>query len=284
MKPWTEGRNIFTTIRISIGRTAVLLAATLVLIYYRFSLMDFKSPTFKKMDNPLAAHGSFVVRALNQNYLYALNAWLLLCPDWLSFDWALGSIPLIETMVDPRNGATALFYASVILLVYYGDRKTRLAFSLVVISFLPASGLVKLGFVVAERVLYLPSIGFCVLVSLAANRLSEKCNRRLVVFGLWAVVVVFAAKTIVRAREWRTEDTLFKSAIRVCPNNAKIYYNIARLSTDRGEKATAFKLYHKAIELFPQYESAIMNLGNLYREMGDFRMAEKYLKQSIGIL
>lgn len=43
-----------------------------------------------------------VPQVLSQLYLYVLNMWLLLCPDWLSFDWALGSIELVERLTDPR--------------------------------------------------------------------------------------------------------------------------------------------------------------------------------------
>lgn len=39
---------------------------------------------------------------LNYNYYYSLNAWLLLCPWWLCFDWSMGCVPLIKTATDWR--------------------------------------------------------------------------------------------------------------------------------------------------------------------------------------
>lgn len=91
-------------------------------------------------------------------------------------------------------------------------------------------------------------------------------------------------KTRHRAREWTNEELLFSSALSVCPDNAKVYYNIARLATDKNDRVKAFQYYHKAISLYPEYESAIMNLGNLYREQGDLQTAEVYLKKSVEIL
>lgn len=41
--------------------------------------------------------------------------------------------------------------------------------------------------------------------------------------------------------------------------------------------------YHRAIDLQPQYEAALMNLGNLYRNLGDFVNAEKYLRKLVSI-
>lgn len=50
-------------------------------------------------------HSSFFVfdwQILNYNYYYSLNAWLLLCPWWLCFDWSMGCVPLIKSAVDWR--------------------------------------------------------------------------------------------------------------------------------------------------------------------------------------
>ena len=48
-----------------------------------------------------------------------------------------------------------------------------LALSVLVLPFLPASNLLfPVGFVVAERVLYIPSMGFCLLVAMGMARIS----------------------------------------------------------------------------------------------------------------
>lgn len=52
-----------------------------------------------------------------------------------------------------------------------------MALALIIVPFLPASGIVKLGFVIAERILYIPSIGFCVLVVLGLDKLCVLLRR-----------------------------------------------------------------------------------------------------------
>ena len=48
-----------------------------------------------------------------------------------------------------------------------------MAMSFIIIPFLPASNaFFRVGFVVAERALYLPSIGFCMLIVLGIRRIS----------------------------------------------------------------------------------------------------------------
>lgn len=92
----------------------------------------------------------------------------------------MGTIPVVQSVFDPRNLYTAVLFAGVLALVIAawrqffpvpsanqsGSRSTTtfhqqqfliVAGSLIAIPFLPASNLLfPVGFVVAERVLYLP--------------------------------------------------------------------------------------------------------------------------------
>ena len=53
--------------------------------------------------------------------------------------------------------------------------------SLLVLPFLPASNLLfPVGFVIAERVLYLPSLGLCLLVAIGFERLQVRGNLHLI--------------------------------------------------------------------------------------------------------
>lgn len=62
------------------------------------------------------------------------------------------------------------------------------------------------------------------------------------------LVVSLILKTRQRAFEWTKEIILYESALHVCPGNAKVYYNIARLASDSGELKKSKLFYHKAIE------------------------------------
>lgn len=279
-----------------------------ILLVWRLWLQNFESPKFKTMDNPIAFSTNSWTRCLSQSFLYALNCWILFCPQWLSFDWALGCIEPIQSIVDIRLLSILFFYVFLILIIWRSKENLYLLLSMVflVIPFLPASGLIKVGFVIAERVLYVPSIGFCLLVAYSFVNLADiikndkllKLHKLLLMF----VFFCFLLRTRERATDWITEEKLFSSALSVCPRNAKVtfkyllfnkiiysyifqvHYNIARLATDKFERQKAFQHYHKAITLYPQYESALMNLGNLYREIGDLHTAEKYLMAALDVL
>uniref|UniRef100_A0A182RH05 dolichyl-phosphate-mannose--protein mannosyltransferase n=1 Tax=Anopheles funestus TaxID=62324 RepID=A0A182RH05_ANOFN len=278
-------RELFQTHRTCLVRVFTLAILSLVAVTLRLWIMDFESPKFHRMDNPVGATNSTITRMLSQSYLYWLNFFLLLCPDWLSFDWALGSVPLVENIFDCRMLLIVLFYGTVAILALRCNeskaREIRISLALAIIPFLPACGFVRVGFVIAERLLYLPSVGFCYLLAVGYRRLIK----RSVVFyiPLCFLCTMFILKTQSRAYEWSSEDLLFRSAMRVCPRNAKVYYNIARLATDQGDRETAFTFYRHAIKLHPEYEAAHMNLGNLYREMHELDTAERHLRKAIEI-
>ena len=59
---------------------------------------------------------SSLCRFLTYSYLLAFNVWLLLAPVTLCYDWQVGSIPLVETIWDIRNGATILLAVVMALL------------------------------------------------------------------------------------------------------------------------------------------------------------------------
>ena len=91
-------------------------------------------------------------------------------------------------------------------------------------------------------------------------------------------------KTYQRSLEWSNEQQLFYSALKVVPRNAKVYYNIARISSEVKDVETSLKFYRKAIQLHPNYESAHMNLGNLYRELQKYQKAKFHLQKAVEIL
>ncbi|GFT58697.1 protein O-mannosyl-transferase TMTC3 [Nephila pilipes] len=153
-------------------RLTVLLSWTLILLAVRLKVMSIQLPVFTKFDNPAAA-AETPTRQLTFNYLIALNSWLLLCPADLCCDWTMGSVPLILSWSDPRNIGTLAVYATLCAILWnilwVDDVRSRIllmGLSMCVFPFLPASNLFfPVGFVIAERVLYAPSMGFCLLVA-----------------------------------------------------------------------------------------------------------------------
>lgn len=96
------------------------------------------------------------------------------------------------------------------------------------LPFLPASNLFfYVGFVVAERLLYLPSVGFCLLVGygvsklLSCSHLHGTKTRCALLLSFSVLLAAMSLRTLRRNEDWRDEETLFRSAITVNPPKGK---------------------------------------------------------------
>ena len=88
------------------------------------------------------------------------------------------------------------------------------ALGILVLSFLPASNLFfYVGFVVAERILYIPSLGYCLLVAVGADVIWHTCNqqqKKLFCIILLSVLVLISSRTVIRNWDWQNEETLYR--------------------------------------------------------------------------
>jgi hypothetical protein len=107
-----------------------------------------------------------------------------------------------------------------------------------IVPFIPASGVfLRLGTLLAERLLYVPSLGFCLLLAMLIRYLcsSSHSYRRMVV---WGIVGLYVAKSYQYNRAWHSETTLFFESLRTCPNSAKHNLQVAKIYVNSAESST----------------------------------------------
>ncbi|XP_065813002.1 protein O-mannosyl-transferase TMTC3 isoform X2 [Labrus bergylta] len=261
----------------------VLVISTLLLVIIRVQVIQSQLPVFTRFDNP-AAVSPTPARQLTFNFLLPVNAWLLLNPSELCCDWTMGTIPLVESLLDLRNLATLMFYAFIGLLAYHSLRYRHssaktviMALSLIVLPFIPASNLFfPVGFVVAERVLYVPSMGFCVLVAHGFKIVSQKGHLKKISWLIIGVLLTtHTVKTFNRNWDWESEYTLFTSALKVNKNNAKLWNNVGHALENQNNYARALRYFLQATRVQPDDIGAHMNVGRTYKNLNKSKEAEE---------
>ena len=266
--------------------------STILVLVLRLWIMKFKPPKFQEGDNPTAfIKHSVLLRQINYYHIYTLNIFLMFVPHWLCFDWSMGCIQLIQGLNDIRvlgTVGTWIVLMAAARKSLHGlmfRKKKRLdvlavAGALLVLPFLPASNLFfVVGFVLAERNLYLSVLGLNIFVvtgcgAILRSKKLPKLFKILIKIGLIGLVTSHGFKCYLRSTEWKTEDRLFRSGLKVCPTNAKIHYNIAKLEADKGNVVLAEKMYRHSLDMWPNYEHALNNLGNLLRKSPGHRGIE----------
>ncbi|KAM8740543.1 protein O-mannosyl-transferase TMTC2-like [Acanthopagrus schlegelii] len=160
-----------------------------------------------------------------------------------------------------------------------------LSLGIMSLPFIPATNLFfYVGFVIAERVLYIPSIGFCLLVATGARtlyvRLRTKGCKALLLCLCAGLVLLNGLRTVQRNRDWSNEENLYKSGISVNP--AKAWGNLGNVLKNQGKMAEAERAYRNALHHRGNMADMLYNLGLLLQENERFTEALHYYKLAIG--
>lgn len=149
-----------------------------------------------------------------------------------------------------------------------------------ILPFLPASNLFfPVGFVIAERVLYMPSMGFCILVAYGFHLLSERWSKKCTWSLLGLLLLSHSLKTYNRNLDWENEYTIFMSGLKVNQRNAKLFNNVGHALEAEGDFVTALEYFHKAVEVQEDDVGAHINVGRTYNHLKMFKEAEEaYLR------
>ena len=93
-----------------------------ILLAFRIRMLHGQQPIFNPLEMPATFSEVWLTRALTLNYLIAFNARLLIWPFRLSMDWSHGSIPLVESLTDPRVFVTLALYVLLVGLSWFAIR------------------------------------------------------------------------------------------------------------------------------------------------------------------
>jgi protein O-mannosyl-transferase len=237
------------------------------------------------LDNPLA------ILPANLRILNALRiAWkyvaLHFYPATLSCDYSYNSIKLFAGW---SHAALAALGVSIVIALWGFALMTRrsgwaLAGSLYLIAFsVTANLLVPTGTIMAERLAYLPSTGFCLLVALLWVEL-EKRYKRLGWTILALVLLVFAGRTFARNRDWKDNFTLYSAAVSAVPQSAKMHANLGGELLQRNQLEAAANEFQTALRIYPPYPEAMEFYGLVQSRLGQDQQARQTLEKSLTLI
>ena len=272
----------------ALQRLSLMTGLFIFLLLIRLRLMGATLPVFTRFDNPAAAVNEVTTKVLTYSYLVSLNAWLLAFPCDLLCDWTMDTVPLVTCWTDLRNLATVSLIIVMGLLARLvlngrGSRQTLavvlMGLAMMVFPFIPASNLFfPVGFVVAERVLYLPSMGFCLLLAVGWERVHRR-RSSLAIGCLVALLSLWAAKTIVRNNDWQTELSLFRSGLKITRSNAKLLNNVGHALETETRYEEALRYYLTAVKVQPDDIGGHIHVGRVYNRLKRYAEAEEaYLR------
>lgn len=199
---------------------------------------------------------------------------LFLWPARLLADYSPNSVPFL-----PAPGLGHLLGAACLLLVgallvftWRRDRLSAFALLWVGLTLGPVANiLIATGVLIAERTLFLPSVGVALLVArvpvLLGPALTQVSARLLRVAVPMTVAVVLAAATArsaVRQLDWEDNATLFSTTVVDAPDNFRAHHALGELFSSAGAWKRAEHHLRIADSLFPGYDLLELSLARVF--------------------
>ena len=215
-----------------VGYIAVLTPIGVWFAMRKSALAQVSSLLISYGDNPLQGAGFWLSR-LTAVKVMGSYLWLLIWPARLSPDYSYNRIPL-STGMDFKAILALLVWIAIAAAAFVSYRRARpvlffIAFFAVTIA--PVANLaILVGSIMAERFLYLPSVGFVGVLVWGALALRRRVPARWMAAALTVVCLALAARTWARNADWFDDRTLWASAVQVCPDSYKTHENLAMLA------------------------------------------------------
>lgn len=245
----------------------------------------FGTASVSMLDNPLYQFPP-LWRVLNATRIAWKYVGLLVFPFKLSCDYSYNEFNLYGDLRHtlPAMAAALALFAAWVWSVLRRQIALAIAGAIYLVGFsVTANVLTPTGTIMAERLSYLPSAGFCVLVAYLLTQVQRK-NQAVAIVALTLAATAFGGRTLLRNRDWRDNLTLYTAAVKVVPGSAKIHAYLGGEYFNRHQFDLARAEFRSALSIYPDFPDTIESLGLLESWTGNpsegLRLMERALRMS----
>jgi protein O-mannosyl-transferase len=293
------GKNISLNIKTSL----VFLGVAVLYILIRYSVLGSLtgSAEMQLINNSILGAESFDARLATAILIMGKYLLLLFIPHPLVFDYSYNQIPL-ASFGEPGVLISLLIYA---YLVYYAIKgiKTKNPAAFGILYFFITISLVSnllmlIESTMAERFLYIPSLGFCIAIVYVLMKVFKILNPKnsgdiksilrskpLFAIILTVIFLAYSIKTISRNSDWKNNLTLLEQDVKNSPNSARIRYAYGSAlliekalkeeneSIKQGLLDKSIGQLERGVAILPTYAEAWYHLGIAYKEKNNAPLA-----------
>ena len=208
-------------------------------------------------------------------------------PWTLSADYWTGEAPIVGW----NNGRVWLSLIIIITLlvvaILWRKKNPVMAWGLFFffLTLLPVSNfLFAAGFIKAERILYIPSIGLIIAMSAGLVKLINTSKLKWMALsfaGLFALF--FIVRTWLRNYDWKDNYALATATLKTAPDSPRMNNMMGLEMRAQGRKEETLKYFEKAVQLNPKHIPALVNLGTEYRNLNRLPEAAATLEQALAL-
>ncbi len=233
--------------------------------------------------NPLA-HVGVLARVETALVVLVQSLGQLTVPISLSSDYSYAQIAVVAGHWDPRLLLALVVLGVLALALGWSFARARGVALAAAFFFVPlavtANVFFPIGTIRAERLLYLPSVGWCLAAAWLVDRL-RRTQPRLVLAALAIVVTLFGVRTWLRNPDWHDSTTVFAVAVTTAPRSARAHYNWGSALLQQGRVDDALRHLRTSVSILPTWSAPQGNLGAALVMSGRYGEAIPYLSEAV---
>ena len=249
--------------------------------------------TYTYNDNAILAANTFLEQKGTALGILARYVVKLIYPYEMAYDYSFNQVPVIGFFsLLSLVGLTILFGLIYLFLKFY-RKEPFISISMAFILFpllLTSNLFFTIGATAADRFLFVPSIGSCMLIVYLPYKFLKLANHTAVLkLGMFVLFFVFIKMTFSRNKAWKDNFTLFENDVKIVKNSARAHYNygtgLMKLAKENSDQRLlkAKEELQKSLEIDPNHLEALINLGAVHNRFKNYQAAIDLYRRAISI-
>lgn len=133
------------------------------------------------------------------------------------------------------------------------------------------------------RFLYLPSIGYAMIIGILASNIikdTEKPKRYAALFVVILTLLLYSFIVYAKGFDWRSTIALWENSLKYFPDSAHVHQSLAGFESDLEKEIYHYKM---AAALDPNSPDSAIGLGTAYAKKGSYSLAKEYIIKGLNL-
>ena len=283
-----------------------LIAISLFLLLELLFVESLEFNTITPYANSIEAADGFAERWATNFYVLGKYIMLLIFPHPLVHDYSYEQIPVVNWFHPVPIISLIIYLGLIFYAIKNVSAKNIIAFGIIffiITISIVSNMIIIIGSTMAERFLFTPSLGFCLISAFLIIKITKVTNddyhfshKRQIRFITICTIILasYSLKTFSRNFVWKDNYTLFSTDIKNGSENARMLYSMGSALMYKGHdqfnNSIRDSLYHagiaymnRSIKKYSINDNAYYNIGICYSKMKNYRKALPYFEKTLEI-
>lgn len=288
-----------------------LVIFTGIFLLIRRNVLGGVSSLIPMEDNSLVAIKDFLQQRANAVYLMGNYLKLLVFPSPLVSDGSYNTFPPVALSSWKFLVPFFIFTGAAVYAIKNFKKKDPVSFGILyffITASIVSNVIMLIGTNYGERLMFIPSLGFCIVAAVLISKVFKVFNTDKVVTDIKTfvsdfskpillvlfIVILFGVQTMARNMDWKDNISLYRNDIKKIPNSAHMLFYLANHITSEDyllslpdslsrnkSRYEAIDLLTRAVTIFPKYADGYQRRGFIYNQFKDFKRAEEDYKRAL---